>query len=469
MDRLQDLQTQAQQLVHEALTTGAIGDLRARLNNILLNLDQEAGRLSRYLDQTLARLPAGLVPAGLRETLQELRDLPGTLAGGLDNLLQDLEGYISNQLLQNALGQLTSLLNQAGGEATLWSLGPRLQLSLTDTSALSQTVVSQLENALSSLGTGNLTGLWENVAAGMSGFGENLLGLMQDLVASASPVDLGGLINVTDIGNSLWNGAGDLLGQFTGLFELQVSLDGGWWQDDSLWQQLTGIFSSENWQFDLYQTADGLLRNISENLENLVGSGLAWVEDRWQEYTGQIKEYWDILAGGPERWWQELGSGKWDESIGNLLAQYLPPEYQPAVSALQNVRLVFNADFKLSAEWVTSVLDNLSAYLSEDLRAVYQQVRGYYDTASEYVDAGTDIYNAIASSDVTGVLTNLSRLANFHFSIGGQIYEWGRGHASKKGSYSGQPNAPSEEDMWEAYLDTLPPGMREQTLEEYRR
>ncbi len=464
VERLQNLQAEAQELLRQALTAGAVGDLRARLNTLLLQLDQEAGRLSRYLDQTLAKLPAGLVPAGLRQTLQELRDLPGTLAGGVESLLQDLEGFVSNQVLQAGMDRLNSLLGQEAGQATLWNLGVKLQLSLTEVSGLGQTAVAQMENALSSLGTGNLTGLWESAAAALSDVGGNLLGLIQDLVASASPVDLGGLINITNLADSIWTGAGDLLGQFTGLFELQVNLDGGWWQDDSLWQQLTGIFNAENWKFDFYQTADGFLKNIQANIEDLVNSGLAWVEDRWNEYTGQAQEYWDILAGGPERWWQELSSGKWDESIGNLLTQYLPPEYQPAVSALQNVRLVFNADFELSADWVTNILDNLSAYLSEDLRAVYQQLRDYYDLAEEYVDAGTDIYNAIASSDVTGVLTNLSRLANFHFSIGGQIYEWGRGHASKKGSYSGQPEAPSEEDLWEAYLNTLPPGMREQTL-----
>ncbi|MEW6517382.1 MAG: hypothetical protein AB1439_10825 [candidate division FCPU426 bacterium] len=465
VERLQSLQAEAQKLLHEAMTTGAVNELRTRLNAVLLKLDQEAGRLSRYLDQTLAKLPSGVVPAGLRDALRELRDLPGTLAAGIDGLMQDVESYLANQVLQSGFDRLNAMLNQYGGQASLWAVGARLQLSLTEISSLGQTAVAQLEVSLADLGTGNLTGLWENVAAGLSDFGGNLLNLLQDFVASASPVDLGGFLNITGLADSLWASAGEVLGQFTGLFELQVPMAGDWWQADELWQQLSGIFNAENWQLDFYQAADGFLRNISENLENLLNSGLAWVNDRWTEYMNQAREYWDILAGGPGRWWDELASGRWDQSLGNLMTQYLPPEYQPAVSALQQVRLAFNADFQLSAEWITNILDNLSAYLSEDARAVYQQVRELYDTGSEYYSAGSDILNAISSGDVTSVLTNISRLGRFHFNTGGQMYQWGKGRANKKGKYDGQAlSAASEEEVLAAYVNALPASMREQAL-----
>ncbi|MCK5241726.1 hypothetical protein KAR34_04670, partial [bacterium] len=359
---------------------------------------------------------------------------------------------------------MVRVMDQLSGKVpfNLTDLGNQIFQQFNITGSIGNGAVAQIQTLVAEMGiSGNAMDLWANISESLMSFGDDLVGGLRDFITAAGSVDLGAVFcNFTSAATGLFSQAGDFVGGlFSDVFEFRFD---GELDVSSVWDTVADIFNSENFRFDFYQAADGLMRSISDGLSNLLDSGLNWVNDRWNEYYGQAEEYWNIIAGGPERWIEELQSGKWDSTINSLIDRYLPPEYQPAKSALTKIATIFDKDFTLDADFVIGFLDDLSAYLSEDVKGYYEDLKDYYDQGKEIYETTETVVNAISSGNIGSVVTNIQKLfggLNLQF---GTVYTWGGGRANKQGGYNnvGANLAFALQEQLDEYLASLPPEVR---------
>ena len=197
------------------------------------------------------------------------------------------------------------------------------------------------------------------------------------------------------------------------------------------------------------------MQAIGDGIEDLIDQGVEWVQGKWKEVT----DIFDVIMGGPEAWWAELETGKWNQAISDVLSNYLPEEYQPAASVLNKVWGAFtNKEFKPSLDFVLGLFDDLSAYLDPDALEKYKEYREYFDVG---IEIGQEIYTAIASNNYGSLISTLSRVAgNINFNWG-PVYVHGSGRSNKMGGYVNETGEMFQNQLQET-LAVLPPDVRAQ-------
>ncbi|MCK5242552.1 hypothetical protein KAR34_08880 [bacterium] len=472
VERLSKLRVQAEDLINQALIVGARRAVPLQLKGDIAKLMQKIGLETQEVEAIFGAVTGPLqdiiMKSDFMQQLDLFKNLPNLINEEIDTLLGDLQSFIQTnsfiQSIDNLGKDLVRVMDQLSGKVpfNLSDLGNQIFQQFNITGKIGNSAVAQIQTLVAEMGiTGNAMDLWSNISESLMNFGDNLVGGLRDFITAACSVDLGAIFcNLTSAATDLFSQAGNFVGGlFSNVFEFRF--DNGL-DISSVWDTVADIFNSENFRFDFYQAADGLMRSISDGLSNHLDSGLNWMNDRWNEYYGQAEEYWNIIAGGPERWIEELQSGKWDSTINSLIDRYLPPEYQPAKSALTKIATIFDKDFTLDADFVIGFLDDLSAYLSEDVKEYYEDLKDYYEQGKEIYETTETVVNAISSGNVGSLVTNIQKLFGGMDLQFGSVYTWGGGRANKQGGYNnvGANLAFALQEQLDEYLASLPPEIR---------
>ncbi len=465
-ETLARLRQEAKHLLDQAVAQGTIDLLKNDLGRLMREIGLETKQIETIFSTVTGPLKDMILRSEFMQQLDVFQRLPDLITGQIDSFIGDVQALISNNAFMqsiNALGKnVLAIWDQLSGEKS-WSLagmGQKLAAHFSGAAGFGQTAINQVQALIADMGgSHNALGLWAGISEGFSKFGENLAGSLKDFITSSCNIDLGAaFMNFTLSPGQFFTKAGDMISGFIAdSFEFRFDSSGSWFQADQVWDTVADIFNSENWKLDFFRTADGFMQSISDGISSLAGRGLEWAQNCWQEYLGQAQEYLDIFTSGPSRWLEELTSGKWADSINGLIDKFLPPEFQPAKSALEKIYFTFDADFDFSADYIFSVLDDLSVYLSDDLRGIYADISDLYAQGQEYSQRGQAAWDVIQSGDLTSLAVMGSRLLG-SLENPGPVYVLGNGPARNRGAYANHTGQTYQNYM-DDYLAQLDPSL----------
>lgn len=465
-ETLTRLRQEAKNLLDQAVAQGTIELLKSDLGRLMREIGRETKQIETIFSTVTGPLKDMILRSEFMQQLDIFQRLPDLITGQIDSFIGDVQALISNNAFMqsiNALGKnVLAIWDQLSGKKSwdLAGMGQKLAAHFSGIAGFGQTAINQVQALIADMGgSHNALGLWAGISEGFSKFGENLAGSLKDFITASCNIDLGAaFMNFTLAPGQFFTKAGDMISGFIAdSFEFRFDSSGGWFQADQVWDTVADIFNSENWKFDFFRAADGFMQSISDGISSLVDRGLEWAQNCWQEYLGQAQEYLDIFTGGPSRWLEELTSGKWADSINGLIDKFLPPEFQAAKSTLEKIYFTFDADFDFSADYVFSMLDDLSVYLSDDLRGIYTDISDIYEQGQEYYQRGQEAWDVIQSGDLTSLAVMGSRLLG-SLENPGPVYVLGNGSARSKGAYDIHAGQTYQSRM-DDYLAQLDPSL----------
>ncbi|MCK5241078.1 hypothetical protein KAR34_01380, partial [bacterium] len=294
VERLSQLRTQAEDLINQALNVGAQNFVPLQMKNDIAKLMQKIGLETQEVEAIFSAVTGPLqdliMKSDFMQQLDIFKNLPSLINGQIDTLINDLQAFIqTNSFIQSidTLGKdLVQVMDQLSGKTplNLTDLGNQIFQQFNITGSIGNGVVAQIQTLVAEMGiSGNAMDLWSNISESLMNFGDKLVGGLRDFITAAGSVDLGAVFcNLTSAATGLFSQAGDFVGGlFSDVFEFRFD---GELDVSSVWDTVADIFNSENFRFDFYQAADGLMRSISDGLSNLLDSGFNWVNDRWNEY-----------------------------------------------------------------------------------------------------------------------------------------------------------------------------------------
>jgi hypothetical protein len=487
LERLNGIREDFKLSVDQAIDQGSSKVIQGRLGDLLKRWGVESQYLQTAMDLASGPLKQYLRDSPLYAMVDRYTNVPALVEEQFGSLLGSMQSYFAASSLAKTMdslaGSATDLWDQIAGRKplnlTTWSqnLGEHFTVIEGQVKEISLSVSRLLEtisNADSSIA------IWKNVEEGLKQFSESLgqsvtayvrltsgqglgvdflnmhvgFGSLGDLLKFGNPGDLFKLGNFGDMLGTLFHG-----------YELNLN-------PKDVWNQITTLIQNVDWKSNYYEDLSGYMRSLSDSTGDMLNNGLQWIGDRWKAVGGAC----DIVAGGPERWLQEISQQDWKKGWA-ALDQFIPEKYKPLKSALdefilkepnqwdymaaiKHLSVYLNKDwqqgihtagtlYKVYQGWqqsdkanydyrngIMSALDALSEYLNEDWKAKYREYKKYEGYANE----GYKMYQYFQQRDWGSLISEGMKYGMSMIPLGqDQVYVYGQGLANKIAAINGVP------------------------------
>lgn len=370
LDRLAEVRAEIEAYLTQALTGHlAEGEMRQGLDRLLRRWSTETAYVSAALDLAPGALRGRQRDLLLPAELDRFKTFPGLLNGQGDQLAADLSVQAQTRRLTRTLGSMDEDV------ASLWDhLSGRSDLDLTSwmrslvghanvLASTGQALAAEAQTRLAQLGVPvNCTRFLQTL---QGVYQASLDGLGQSVVRAVTGAT--GWQNSVPVLNFALTGAGSGAAKAAGEFIFPQKGFSDLFDPNALWDRISRLMSTDQWQFAWAQGLDGAMWPMQELGQEAIDQGLNWLGDRW----GQKNVAAGAELGGPEQWLKKQKGVRSGDRSG-ALDHYLPEEYRPAKSVLGQV--TFNGH---DAE----MMEKLAHYFEEAYPETVRRGRKLYQEA----------------------------------------------------------------------------------------